>query len=220
MMLKIDDILAPTLLDALDAAFASEPFEDGGATAGKHAKGVKDNAQMKRTPLLQKLEGEIFRSLMTHPTVVSAIRPKVISPLLFSRYQNGGHYGAHIDNAIMRAGLRADVSFTIFLSTPESYTGGELSIHATFGDQTIKLPRGAVVFYPSSSLHEVKPVIMGTRRVVVGWAQSLVRDPMQREILFDLDQAQKALFEAEGKTPTFDRLTKSTSNLIRMWAEI
>lgn len=220
MMLKIDDVLAPAVLDALDAAFASEAFEDGGNTAGKHAKGVKANEQMKRTPQMQKLEAEIFRTLMTHPIVLSAVRPKVISPLLFSRYQNGGHYGAHIDNAVMRAGLRADVSFTIFLSPPESYTGGELSIHATFGDQNVKLPRGSVVFYPSSSLHEVKPVVMGARRVVVGWVQSLVRDPMQREILFDIDQAQKALFDAEGKTPTFDRLTKSTSNLIRMWAEI
>ena len=41
----------------------------------------------------------------------------------------------------------------------------------------------------------------------------------QREILFDLDQAVDACFAAEGKSAQFDRLSKTRSNLLRMWVE-
>jgi len=55
---------------------------------------------------------------------------------------------------------------------------------------------------------------------IVGWAQSQVRDPQQREILFDLDTTRRQEFESNGKTRTFDMLSKSLTNLIRMWAEV
>ena len=41
----------------------------------------------------------------------------------------------------------------------------------------------------------------------------------QREILFDLDQAVDTCFAAEGKSAQFDRLSKTRSNLLRMWVE-
>jgi PKHD-type hydroxylase len=46
-----------------------------------------------------------------------------------------------------------------------------------------------------------------------------VRDAGKREILFDLDTARRSLFQREGKTAEFDLLSKSTANLMRMWAE-
>ncbi|MFO7530011.1 MAG: hypothetical protein R6W86_14610 [Marinobacter sp.] len=61
---------------------------------------------------------------------------------------------------------------------------------------------------------------MRERRVAIGWIQSTVRDPAQREVLFDLDSARRQIFEREGKTAEFDLLTKSLANLQRSWAEI
>ena len=54
---------------------------------------------------------------------------------------------------------------------------------------------------------------------MVGWIRSLVRRADQREILFDLDITSRALFEKDGKTALYDRLAKTRSNLLRMWAE-
>jgi PKHD-type hydroxylase len=51
------------------------------------------------------------------------------------------------------------------------------------------------------------------------WIESLVRDAGRREILFDLDRARRAVFQSEGKSATFDLITKSYSNLLRRWAE-
>ena len=69
------------------------------------------------------------------------------------------------------------------------------------------------------ALHRVEPVTKGTRFVVVGWVQSLVRDASEREILFELDTVRHAIFAKDGKTPEFDLIAKSVANLLRKWAE-
>src|SRR6266478_4596853 len=53
-----------------------------------------------------------------------------------------------------------------------------------------------------------------------GWARSFIRSSEQREILFDLENARRDIFDSHGKTPTFDQLSKCSANLLRMWAEI
>ena len=45
------------------------------------------------------------------------------------------------------------------------------------------------------------------------------RDAARRELLFDLDTARRSLFARDGKTTEFDLISKSTANLLRMWAE-
>jgi PKHD-type hydroxylase len=46
-----------------------------------------------------------------------------------------------------------------------------------------------------------------------------VRDPAQREALFDLETSLREVFGREGKSDLFDRLAKTRSNLVRMWAD-
>ena len=46
-----------------------------------------------------------------------------------------------------------------------------------------------------------------------------MRDPAQRELLFDLDTARRQLFAREGKSTEFDLISKSFANLLRMWVE-
>jgi PKHD-type hydroxylase len=87
------------------------------------------------------------------------------------------------------------------------------------GEEEVKLPAGSLVAYPATTLHRVAPVTAGERLAAVGWARSYVRQAERREILFDLDRARRALFQAQGKTAEFDLLSKSTANLLRMWAE-
>ncbi|MDX2097487.1 MAG: PKHD-type hydroxylase, partial [Leptolyngbyaceae cyanobacterium bins.59] len=86
-------------------------------------------------------------------------------------------------------------------------------------ETSYKLSAGSLLVYPSTALHRVEPVTMGTRLVVVGWVQSLIRHADRREILFDLDTVRRSLFTREGKTSEFDLLSKSVANLLRLWAE-
>lgn len=93
-------------------------------------------------------------------------------------------------------------------------------VESTQGEESFKLEAGSMVLYPSSTLHRVEPITSGSRFVAVSWVQSTVRSPEHREILFDLDTARRSLFKQQGKTAEFDLLTKSLSNLMRMWVEV
>jgi PKHD-type hydroxylase len=116
-------------------------------------------------------------------------------------------------------GMRTDVAFTLFLSDPASYEGGELVIESAAGEDAVKLSAGSLVAYPATSLHHVNEVARGARLAAVGWAKSLVRDAARRELLFDLDTARRQMFARSGKSPEFDLVSKSFANLLRMWVE-
>ncbi len=133
------------------------------------------------------------------------------------------HYGPHIDDPVMgplQGRYRADVAVTVFLSAPSEYTGGELAINTQFGDQQVKLAAGSAVAYPASSLHQVLPVSSGERVVCALWVQSLVRDPAQREVLYELDQARNALKIATPAASVTTAVDRSYMNLLRMWSEV
>ncbi len=217
MLFQIPDVLSPDELHQLQDALTAAEFVDGKATAGWYAKQVKHNQQLTRSSS-QALEGLAKTALSRHPLFQIAVRPKQIHSLRFSRYGVGMSYGTHADNAMM-GGYRSDVSFTLFLNSPTEYDGGELVIEGTDDEQTYKLKAGNAIVYPSATLHRVNEVTQGQRLVVVGWVQSLVRDPAQRELLFDIDTVRRSLFAQHGKTVEFDLLSKSVSNLLRRWAE-
>jgi PKHD-type hydroxylase len=122
-----------------------------------------------------------------------------------------------VDDALM-GGLRTDLSFTLFLSDPDTYQGGALEIEDDFAPREVRLNAGDLILYPSTTLHRVTPVTSGERLAVVGWVQSLIRSEAQRDILFDLDQAIATLEQTGAARPATDRLSKARSNLLRLWA--
>ncbi|MDX1756953.1 MAG: Fe2+-dependent dioxygenase [Marinobacter sp.] len=224
MIVCIGEILKPEQLQRVRVALDSGAFEDGRKSAGWHARLVKNNEQMQMADQkAQALRAEVEKALTGHPVFQMAARPAKMTPILFSRYRDGMTYGNHVDDPVMGRGagrLRTDISFTLFLDDPESYDGGELVTDTSAGEQSYKLPAGSAVIYPSSTLHRVEPVTRGQRRVAIGWIQSTIREPAQREVLFDLDTARRQLFDREGKTAEFDLLTKSLANLQRQWVEL
>jgi PKHD-type hydroxylase len=135
------------------------------------------------------------------------------------------YYGKHVDNVIQGA-IRTDIAFTVFLSPPESYEGGYLRIHNHQNTQDIKLPAGAMVLYPSDSLHEITPVLSGERIVLVGWIQSYVKDIKIRDILCDLAQSSDMLQQSETETETethhaiHEKVMHSFNRLYRLYCEV
>jgi PKHD-type hydroxylase len=83
-----------------------------------------------------------------------------------------------------------------------------------------KLDAGSAIAYPANSLHHVTPVTQGARYAAIIWVQSQVREAAKRELLWDLDNAKRQIFGREGKSPTFDAISKSHANLLRMWADV
>lgn len=218
MLLALEGVLSPTEAAALCEAARALDFADGRATAGRFAQTVKANDQAAPSPGRSDVLKQVEAALAAHPLFRAAARPRALSPLILSRYREGQAYGLHVDDAMM-AGLRTDLSFTLFLSPPESYDGGALILEDSFEARAVKLAPGDLFLYPATTLHRVEPVTRGTRLVVVGWVQSLIRSAAAREILFDLERAVEEVHQAQGKSALFDTLAKTRSNLMRMWAE-
>ncbi|WP_323037357.1 Fe2+-dependent dioxygenase [Pararhodobacter sp.] len=213
MPVTLDPLLTKSETTVLHAAASALDFEDGARTAGAVARAVKVNQQATPGPATQAVLDKVQTALLANPVFQAIAYPRHFAALMVTRTEGGGHYGPHVDNALI-AGVRADLSVTLFLSDPARYDGGALVISDRIEDRAFKLPQGAAVVYPSNTLHHVEPVTKGSRLVVVGWVQSWVQDPAQREILFDLWQAIQSTQDPDQAR----LLSKSRSNLIRMWA--
>lgn len=222
MILCIGEILTPAEIKTITTKLEMAKFVDGKLTAGWQARLVKHNTQLPReSPTLAIVREIISTALQRHNLFQIATRPKLIRPVTVSRYEVEMSYGTHTDNALMQEPLmRSDISMTLFLSDPDTYIGGELVIESTQGEAAFKLPAGSAIIYPSSTLHRVETVTTGIRLAAVTWIQSLVRDPNQREILFDLDTIRQSLFDTSGKTPMLDLVSKTQANLLRQWMEV
>lgn len=218
MFIVIGDVLDRHEVAALKEAASGIEFQDGKATAGRYARDVKFNLQAKPSKELDAILEKVRDKLNRNEVFRSAARPRLFARMLLSRYTPGMEYGLHVDDPVMN-GSRTDLSFTLFLSDPSEYEGGGLIVSDLIEERVIRLEAGDMVLYPTSALHRVEPVTVGERVAVVGWVTSWVRDAARREVLFDLDEATRAIFDAYGKTPAFDRLFKAKSNLYRMWAD-
>jgi len=219
MQFLIEPLFSPDQVMAMVEQLETnqDDWRAGAETAGWHARAVKNNQQLDRSSALhQRLAASVQQQMESHPLVQAAAFPRQIHGILFSRSGVGEGYGRHVDNAWM-AGGRSDLSFTIWLSDPTSYEGGELTLETGDGERSYRLPAGHCLVYPSTLLHCVEPVRSGQRLVAVGWIESRIRQADQRELLFELDTARRALFQRSGKDEIFDLVTKSYTNLLRRW---
>lgn len=225
MLLTLDAVLAPDELAEVRSLVSRSPWADGLQTAGTQAATVKRNQQLPEdAPHLQALRRIVLEALNRNALFFTAALPLKVLPPFFNRYAGtGNQYGEHVDSAMRRAGeghyVRADVSATLFLSDPGDYDGGVLTISDTFGRHGVKLAAGSLVVYPSSSVHEVSPVTRGERLACFMFIQSMVRDPLQRRLLYDMDMALLELRQLVGETAPVVQLTGVYHNLLRRWAD-
>ncbi|MEM7217405.1 MAG: Fe2+-dependent dioxygenase [Pseudomonadota bacterium] len=191
-------------------------FVDGSATAGAAARSVKSNLQGARDrPEIEGALDKVKAALEAHPVFRLAALPATYGRMMVSRYEPGMGYGLHYDEPFI-GGVRTDISFTLFLSAPDSYAGGALVIHSPTGEQSIKLSAGALVLYPADQVHAVEPVTSGSRLVVVGWLRSRVRDPARRALLFELADVTRRIRSDAGAAEVRE-LTNIRNKLLRMW---
>lgn len=226
MLIHIPEILTKTEVSAFRARLTEADWIDGRATVGHQGAQVKRNRQLPVDgPLARELGEVILQRLYANPLFMSAALPLRIVPPLFNAYSGGEHYGFHVDGAIRlmhgsHLSLRTDVSSTLFLSEPEEYDGGELIVQDTYGSHEVKLPAGDLILYPSASLHQVAPVTRGERVCSFFWAQSMVRNDWQRNLLHELDCNIQSLRHKVGDSEEILGLTGHYHNLLRQWAEV
>ena len=225
MLLHIPEVFTKAEVKALRQTLDAGPWSDGNITSGHQSATAKQNRQLPEDcEAALEVSALVAQGLHANPMFVSAALPHTLFPPLFNRYEGGENFGLHVDNAIRQRGnirIRSDLSATLFLSEPEDYDGGELIIEEMYGSQSVKLPAGDLVLYPSKSLHRVTPVTRGARVSSFMWLQSLIRDDADRESLFRMDVAIQRVNQDKGpKDPAVIELTALYHNLLRRWSEV
>lgn len=207
-------LTAPELADVL-GELKTGRFNDGAASARGSAKLVKHNEQL--DPEHHKaLISTITQKIRGHSHFRGFAMPLDTHPVLINRFSTGMEYGNHIDVAAV-GGMRTDLSFTLFLSDPASYEGGELVIETEVGEQSFKLPAGALLLYPANRMHRVNRVTRGQRLAAVSWAKSAIADNEKRDLCVDLDMALHRLYSKHGASTETDQISKVINKLRHLW---
>ena len=90
----------------------------------------------------------------------------VDAPMLM-KYEKGGHYDWHVDTG--NAVCHRKLSFTIQLSDPKDYQGGDIEFIGSKVDKEAFRQRGVCIIYPSFLPHRITKVTKGVRHAIVGW---------------------------------------------------
>jgi PKHD-type hydroxylase len=77
---------------------------------------------------------------------------------------------------------------------------------------------GSAVFYPSTTVHQVAPVVSGARLVMITFIESLIPDQLQRDMLYALNEV-RALEALKMDWRNRTQLDYVIQNLHRMWAK-
>jgi len=219
MFLEISDVLNPAEIARLRQIAGSASFVDG--RVSNPGNPTKQNTQIDPECAEYEEAGRIVALGLERNEEFSRFTfpVRVATPLL-CRYEPGMSYGKHPDSAYLPmqpAPLRSDVSCTVFIADPETYEGGELTIHLGSRPIAVKGPAGSAVVYPSTTIHEVQPVRSGQRLVAITFIESQIVDEKKRDLLYTLNE----VVALEGLGMQWEnrvRLEHVRQSLHRMWS--
>ena len=141
MLIAIPDLLDAAQVATIRALIDPAEWVDGNITSGPQSAMAKRNLQLPEDcPAARQAGQMILDALGRSPLFIAAALPLKIFPPLFNSYVGGQAFGVHVDNAVrIQAGtgfrVRSDMSMSVFLESPETYDGGELTIETNFGVQ-------------------------------------------------------------------------------------
>jgi PKHD-type hydroxylase len=217
-LLNADDFLI------IDPLIKKINYKNGKLGAHGAAKLVKTNEEADVTDKnYLTVVNYIYSKLFKDQYVLSYAHTRHITQPIINKTVGGGGYGSHFDNVFMDfrdRKIRTDLSFTIFLSEPKTYEGGELEIEFINNKTRIKLDKGSICIYPSARWHQVLPVTSGERVCCVGWIESNIKSESAREALWDLVLFSKHLTDLNAPQSTILEYSKLTNYLIKTIAQI
>lgn len=194
---------------------AKVPFTNGKLTAQGEAKLVKNNQQITHSTSKEakQLLFNLERELIKNSTFRNYTHFKLFADTMINKYGPGETYGWHFDNHLIKT-QRTDISFTVFLSDPQSYEGGELVLKYPELTKKIKGKQGQILIYPTGVLHKVNEVTKGERISMVGWVQSWVKSFEDREML-NLLQSQIQELKAQIPAENTQKLRQALQYFFR-----
>lgn len=169
-----NDVFSDSELDSIEKIFKDSELFTGGTTDNNNVNLENRDSKIKFIESSNQDNRWIFERLTS--TVNNANEKffkfdlNRIESLQYTVYNKGQYYRDHLD-LMYRSSSNAmrKLSFSLQLSDPNTYKGGDLVLKVGADPVTVSKTRGTVIFFPSYILHEVTPVTNGIRRSLVGW---------------------------------------------------
>jgi len=128
--------------------------------------GTRKLTRLFRNAVLDKFES-ICGTLLVEPFQISTIETQ------FTFHGNGDYFHSHTDNSSLTTCSRK-ISIVLYMQpSPRSFSGGELKLYPTLnkvddsaGTVTIKPLHNRLVFFNSSTLHEVLPIFSNDKEAL------------------------------------------------------
>lgn len=224
MYLEIPDFLTSAECRAVKVLAENGRFVSGLQTAAGLTADIKNNHQLNATTEESIAIDELVKTAFLRDFEIQAFTQarEARAPIL-SRYQKGMFYRPHLDAPLLNSGereLRTDLSMTVFVSDPGSYEGGSLILQTEYGDIECKPKAGTAIVYSTFLRHEVEEVSAGERLAIVTWFQSRVRDPMQRQALYDLAMTLHNIGKGAHSADVAMRIQKTLFALTKLWSDM
>jgi PKHD-type hydroxylase len=94
--------------------------------------------------------------------------------LQYTSYEEGEYYNWHVDGSVISpTGKQRKLSFSLQLSDPSEYEGGDLQFLDVEQNSMFFAPkeRGTLIIFDSRIKHRVKKIKKGKRKSIVGWIE-------------------------------------------------
>jgi PKHD-type hydroxylase len=222
-MFTIPDVLNPEELAQVRQLLSDCSFVDGKTTAGTGSNYQKNNLQGDpNDSAVQQAQEIIHAALSRHPKFRILAVPRVVRHMTVNRYDVGMYYDEHMDHAVLSGTpqIRGDMSATVFLSDPQDYDGGEMLINTDAENpEKVKLPAGHAVVYSAATMHRVTPVTRGSRLGAVTTIESMIRDPVKRQLMGEVSQLTRWVQDVAARSPQERMANKIYVNLMRLWID-
>jgi PKHD-type hydroxylase len=215
MMVKLDNFLSDRQVQDIFNLITSGEIQprSGKDSAGAEIK-FKKNSTVYDDTINKRLHGIIFT-----PKNIDIVSSKVTSGEFINIssavavYNVGDFYDWHLDALTKGDGRSVKISYTIWLSNPSEYEGGELTIKHEYGETVLKESSSYAVFYPHGLLHKVSNVTKGKRIVIVGFMDCLVPSSHDRYILSELESCLSILYSISDNMENDDELKAKIEDL-------
>lgn len=122
-------------------------------------------------PVIHNLYKKIFNKILEVNERYYQYHLTDVESFQLTKYTVGDYYHKHIDTEplLSEGNVQRKLSFSIDLTPPEQYQGGDLNLYLNITPETVPSQLGRMVFFPSFILHEVTEVTRGERLSLVGW---------------------------------------------------
>lgn len=166
-------VLDPEVCNKIIESFETKnEWQEGEISTGFSSQNHNENHVIRKTQLSAFADPEVTQTICSWINQVNTETyrfdiqgiPKFDVPNVM-KYEDGGHYTYHLDIGPDLMSNRK-LSFSILLSHPNDYDGGQLDFMPTYN---IPREQGLGIVFPSFLLHRVTPVTRGVRHAIVGW---------------------------------------------------